>query len=263
MNRPTRRLQLEGALNVRDLGGYEAADGRLTCWKKYLRGDSPHKITERDARVLLDYGVRTVIDLREAGEVVQWPSRMAGLAGVTVHHVPLLAELMPAMAGAMLPNDPGEIYVLCLRHGGGALKRIFEILGAGGGGVVLFHCAIGKDRTGVVAALLLSLLGTPRRVILEDYAASDENLRPLVSELASLYAEDPATGTHPDLLRCLPANMERMLDVLHSEYGGAAAYLRGVGVAENTLLTIREEAACRPVAQTDGTDRLAAESARS
>ena len=207
--------------------------------------------------------MRTVIDLREEGEVVRWPSRLSGLAGVTIHQVPLLAELAPAMAGRVLPNDLGEIYVLCLRHGGGAFQRIFEILGAAGRGVVLFHCAVGKDRTGVVAALLLSLLGVPRRVILEDYLASERNLRPLLLELARQYAEDPATGTHPDLLRCLPTNMERMLDVLQQEYGGAAAYLRGAGVPEATLLAIREGAACRPAARADGADRLEAETARS
>ncbi len=259
MAQHARKLQLEGALNIRDLGGYPAGEAGTTCWKRYLRGDSPHLVTPHDIRALLDYGVRTIIDLREPGEVVQWPSRMVGVAGVAVHHVPLLAELTPALAGAMPPTDLGELYLLFLRHGGGALKRVFEILGAGNGGVVLFHCAIGKDRTGVAAALLLSLLGASRRAILEDYTASEDNLRPLVAELARQYAQDPATGTHPDLLRCLPMNMERMLDFLESEYGGAAAYLRRAGVAENVLQAIQGAAICRPSGTRAGMDRFAAE----
>ncbi len=296
--RLTRKLPLEGAYNVRDLGGYRTSGGGSTCWNTFLRGDSLHRLEDNDIHTLVGYGVRTIVDLREPEEVRQEPDRLAAVPGVTVHHIPLLAELMPAMAGAALPTDLGELYVLCLKHGGGALKRVFELFGAAdgagesadrfaagaadgarttrpprsdaaeavrvagaasppgaassegaapclrAGGAVLFHCAIGKDRTGVVAALLLELLGVPRPLILEDYRQSEEHLQPLLAELARRYARDPATGVHPDLLRCLPQNLERMLDFLQAEYGGAAGYLQWAGVPEPVVRAIRARARC-------------------
>jgi protein-tyrosine phosphatase len=244
MKRHSRKLRLEGASNVRDLGGYATGTAGATRWNACLRGDSLHRLTPADIKALLDHGVRTVIDLREPIEAEKEPSRLRGVPGVTVHQVPLLATLSPALGGAGLPIDLGELYVLCLRHGGVALKRVFELFGADGGGAVLFHCAVGKDRTGVVAALLLDLLGVSRKQILEDYTASGENLAVLAAELVRRYERNPAEGVHPDLLRCNPRNMERMLDVLQAEYGGAAGYLRRAGVSEETLSAVRARAMC-------------------
>jgi protein-tyrosine phosphatase len=235
--RPERRLPLEGACNVRDLGGYGVEGGAATRWNRFLRGDSLHRLTRKDVRILLDYGVRTVIDLRDPPERRAEPSRLEGIAGIAVHKVPLLAEL--SLPGGRIPTDLGEMYVLCLRRGAKALRRVFEILGAEHGGAALFHCAVGKDRTGVVAALLLNLAGVGRQAILEDYAASEANIKPLVEQWSRQYLENPDTGWHPDLLSCRPQNMERMLDFLEEQYGGAAGYLRRAGLEEQTLLAIR------------------------
>jgi protein-tyrosine phosphatase len=237
MTQPVRRLPLEGARNVRDLGGYTLNGGASTRWNRFLRGDSPHRLTAKDVRILLDYGVRTVIDLRDPPERRAEPSRLDGTAGLSVHRVPLLAGL--SVPGGRIPMDLGEMYVLCLLRGANPLRRVFEILGAENHGAALFHCAVGKDRTGVVAALLLDLAGVGRRAILEDYTASEANIKPLVEQWSRRYREDPATGWHPDLLSCRPQSMERMLDFLQERYGGAAGYLRRAGLEEQTLLAIR------------------------
>jgi protein-tyrosine phosphatase len=239
MRQLERRLPLEGACNVRDLGGYEIDGGGSTRWNRFLRGDSPHRLTASDVRILLDYGLRTVIDLREPAERRVEPSRLEEVAGLTAHRVPLLAELFPFLPGGRLPMDLGELYVLCLRYGAPALRRTFEILGRERRGAALFHCAAGKDRTGVVAALLLDLAGSPRQAILEDYTASEANMKPFIEQWLRQYREDPTAGWHPDLFSCRPQNMERMLDLLHDEYGGAAGYLRRAGLEERTLRALR------------------------
>ena len=229
-----RRLTLTGAHNVRDLGGYAAGESGRTVYGRLLRADSLHDLTDRDVRLLLDYGVRTIVDLREPGEAAQSPGRLDASLGVRVHQVPLLAALAPALGGA-LPTDLGDTYVLCARHCHAALRRVFELLAAAVEGAALFHCMVGKDRTGVVAALLLGLVEAPREAILADYAASGPFLQPLVDRLVADYRRDPTTGVHPDFLVCDPANMARLLDTLREEHGGAEAYLRGIGVPARSL----------------------------
>jgi protein-tyrosine phosphatase len=243
MNPNFTRLPLAGAYNVRDLGGHPSTGGGSVCYGRFLRGDSPHNLTDADIRLLLDYGVRTVIDLREPEEAAQDPGRLHGVSGVRVHQVPLLAELAPALGG-VLPSELGETYLLCARHCTAALKRVFELLAAEDRGAVLFHCAVGKDRTGIVAALLLELAGVPRKAVLADYAASGSFLKPLVEQLARQHEQDPATGVHPDFLICDPGNMARLLESLEREHGGAGPYLRSLGLSQETLQRLRERALC-------------------
>ena len=242
MYQSLRRLSLTGAYNVRDLGGYRSLAGGSVCYGRFLRGDSLHDLTDGDVDLLLDYGVRTVIDLREPGESMQEPGRLNGDSGVVVHHVPLLAALAPALGGT-LPTNLGETYLLCSRHCTTAIRAIFELL-AGADGGVLFHCVVGKDRTGIVAALLLELAGVPREAILADYAASGAFLQPLVERLVRQYELDPATGVHPDFLVCEPANMARLLDTLNHEHGGAESYLRNLGVSEGALERLKSRILC-------------------
>jgi protein-tyrosine phosphatase len=257
----SRKIPLEGAWNVRDLGGLPTLSGGSTCRNRYLRGDSLANLSEADVRLLLERGVRAVIDLREPGEAAAQPSRLLDRPGVRVHPVPLFGDLNPI--GSALPTQLGDLYLLCLRHGGPALRRTFELLAgpaprledgpAAAGledeqGAVLFHCAVGKDRTGVVAALLLDLVGVTRKAIVEDYLDSGVNLKQLVDKWIAQYESDPDTGYHPDLLHCLPQNIERLLDALAETYGGAAAYLRGAGVSDAALERIRRrlsDPACR------------------
>jgi protein-tyrosine phosphatase len=240
MSCASRKLPLEGAWNVRDLGGYRTATAGITRRNTYLRGDSLANLSDADVRLLTSLGVQTVIDLREPIEASAQPSRLLGVRSVKVHQVPLFAELRPL--GGKFPTELGVLYVLCLEQGSGALRRTFELLAAAEG-AVLFHCAVGKDRTGIVAALLLELVGVPRPAILEDYMASEANLKSMVGTWIAQYEEDPATGYHPDLLHCLPQNMERLLDFLAGQYGGAEAYLRQAGVSEAALQTIRSRLA--------------------
>jgi len=244
MDSHSRKLPLQGAWNVRDLGGLPSASGALTCPRRYLRGDSPANLTGADVRLLASIGVGAVIDLREPAEAAAQPSRLLGSGGMHVHQVPLFGEL--DAIGSPLPTQLGELYVLCLRRCGGALRRVFELLGSDrgageseGAGAVLFHCAVGKDRTGIVAALLLERAGVSRASIVADYMESEANLQKMVGRWIAQYESDPATGYHPDLLHCLPQNIERMLDVLAGQYGGAAAYLRRAGLSEASLERIR------------------------
>jgi protein-tyrosine phosphatase len=183
---PDRWIALDGAVNVRDLGGLPVRGGGVTATRRLVRADNLQDLTADDLRVLRDQvGVRDVVDLRTTSErQVEGPAPLDQEPGVRVRHWSLLPEagdaarevdgdvLMPWQAGPEeVPAPRGEtsdVYVSYLADRPdsvvGALRTV-----AHSDGAVIVHCAAGKDRTGVVVALALDLVGVDRDVIVEDY----------------------------------------------------------------------------------------------
>ena len=91
----TRALDVEGAYNVRDLGGYRTADGKTTRWRAFLRADGLHNLSESTKTVLIEYGVRTVIDLRRTFETVETPNALAGMEGIEFFHLNMIGDTNP------------------------------------------------------------------------------------------------------------------------------------------------------------------------
>ena len=173
-----KRIPLQHAFNVRDLGGYPAADGKTVRWHTLLRGDSLTSLSPEDWALLYQYGVRTVIDLRSSAETAAHPDHCPD--GVGYLHCPLQTEAdapsrtqcgdtdVHAFARSMLEGyceivrDEAPLVAAALSHTVRALQS----------GAVLFHCTAGKDRTGVLAALLYLLLGVAEEDIIADYQVS-------------------------------------------------------------------------------------------
>jgi len=162
-----RVVQVEGAYNVRDLGGYRTRNGQITRWGVLYRADGLHRLTEESQQALIDKGIRTVIDLRGSREVEQKRNVLRDSDRVRYHNVSLLNPAAPRNAQM---NHLGDLYVHLIDHAQVELRRVFSLLAEQNGHAALFHCAAGKDRTGVVAALLLELAGVPHETIAEDYA---------------------------------------------------------------------------------------------
>lgn len=235
--RASRPLAVEGAFNVRDLGGYPTASGKRTKQGVFLRSDSLHNLTESGKKALLDYGVGCVIDLRTEQEIEREPGRLGAADGVDLYRVPM-ADGVASNGFQGLPRRMGEMYVGLLEHSGEKIAEVFRIISAHPGCAVLFHCAAGKDRTGVTAMLLLALAGASRPVILTDYAASYGNLAPLFQaqgeKLKALGIEIPE-----HVMRSDPEEMEMALDWLETNHGTAECYLRNIGVPSEALAEIR------------------------
>ena len=243
----SRDLSWDGCLNVRDLGGHRTEDGGETAYGRIVRADSVSNLTPAGWRALVDYGVRTVIDLRGDHERDDDPP---GELPVEVRHAPFMeaseaeweeiAEELERLDDLPLADATREAYLLFLerfRPNVGAAVRAVADAPAGG---VVVHCVGGKDRTGLLTALLLHLAGVPVEDIAADYALSEERLRPRHDawlEAADTEAErrrlERITQTPPEVITGLFEELER-------RYGSVENYLRTAGVSDEDLARARD-----------------------
>lgn len=223
-----RHIPLGDILNLRDLGGYQGAEGKTTVWEKYLRADTPMGLSEADIQWLLAREITTLIDLRSAGEVARHPNQLADHPGFHYHHSPLLGGEVTQQR----EEDVGVGYFHVLDGKTSVLNTLRLILDAPKG--VLFHCTAGKDRTGMIAMLLLSLAGVGRKDILADYQVSETYLEELVRQLAAAWPEMPAFAGQSRV-----EYMETCIRLLLAEYGSIHGYLLVAGLTEGELDTLR------------------------
>jgi len=231
MNPAPTYLELEAMVNVRDLGGWPTADGGRTAYGRVWRGDSPARATATDLDLLAAHGVRTVVDLRTAGEREREPNPLERDARFRVHHVDLMAPLLDASPSRPRLGDPFDLetqYRALLRDSAEgielALGHLRTATDAGEG--ALLHCTAGKDRTGVVTALLFAAVGTPSDVIADEYALTDariEPLRPRLLEGAERHGVPRAS--YARLLTAEAATLRAVLDDLPA---GLVAAARGI-----------------------------------
>src|SRR5262245_8359723 len=186
---PARRLSWDACYNIRDLGGYPTSDGGQTRWRSLVRADTLCHLTADGRAALLDYGVRTVVDLRRNDELRIDPNPFAaplGRAGIVTYlNLPLGTGASSDERTAVKAASETTLEALFCAVLDNYWRGIAAILTAIAGaleGVVLFHCHAGKDRTGIVAGLLLALAGVPNPTIAEDYALSGVCLQPIYAE---------------------------------------------------------------------------------
>ena len=224
---PSRRLRLGFAVNMRDLGGFPVKGGLVTRWRTFIRSDGLEGFTERDKYALLEYGLTTFIDLRSKSEAQEIPDPVSEADGVECHSIPLISD--SAIAKSITSAPFKELYVLFAERGIKKVGKIFSIL-AGSRGVCLFHCYAGKDRTGVVAALLLSVAGADKKDIIADYEVSGTYYSRKIEE----YGKN-------DYDKSKAENIEYLLDHIEKKYGGAERYLLDAGVTEAEIKALREK----------------------
>lgn len=231
-----RLLRLEGAYNVRDIGGYITTEGHAVQRGRFLRADGLHRLTEGDQEMILGLGVRTIIDLRHAKELAEKRNVFNGSERVSYYNISLIN---PATSTSANIRSLGDMYVNMLDEGGSLLREVFERMAETEGDGVLFHCAAGKDRTGVVAALLLDLAGVERSVIVADYAETAINLSPIMDELRKDRPEQISADMYELFLGSAPSNMELMLEHLHGVFGGAESYFERTGLTKERISSLK------------------------
>lgn len=232
-----RHLAIDGTFNLRDLGGYRLALGR-THWRRVLRSDGLHRLDEEGIARILAEGVATVIDLRRPEECRAQPNPFASRPSVAYHNVSLFDQLAPS---AMSDQDVlYDLYVQALVRRQEAIAQILRTIADAAEGAVLFHCTAGKDRTGIIAALLLAVAGVETATIVEDYALTKARIAPLI---AIFLDEAAARGTDIDtfrpLLACEPETMAETMAYITETYGSAEAYLGTIGLAPATIDRLR------------------------
>lgn len=239
-----RELDWEGCLNVRDLGGHPTEDGATTLYRRVVRADSVRQLSAAGWDAALAYGVRTVVDLRFASELTADPPSEAP---IRVVHVSLFghedpegwAEVERRVAHADPLEEKTRLYLAALEreriHVAAALRAVAD---APPGGVVI-HCAGGKDRTGLLSALLLRVAGVGPQSVADDYALSEARLAPRTARWLE-EAEDEATRARLERIVTTPAAaMLSVLERLERRHGSAAGYLAAAGVDGDVLARAR------------------------
>jgi protein-tyrosine phosphatase len=239
-----RQLVWDGCLNVRDLGGHATEDGGHTAFGEVIRADSVRRLSEAGWLQLVDYGVARIVDLRHADELAADPPANVP---VEVVHVPVLPDPawpywaeIDAVADAAGDSAAARaaVYLEFLdRFDHGFAAAISAVAGAGRGGVVV-HCFAGKDRTGLVAALLLRLAGVSVRDVAADYALSEENLRAWSEPWIERAADEMDRERRRRTAAAPAAAMETVLRELEAR-GGPREYLRAAGVPNADLQRVR------------------------
>lgn len=234
-------LSLDGAVNARDLGGLPTVDGRLTKPGVLLRADNLQDLSDRDVDALLELGVKTVIDLRTAAEVEilgHGPLRKADVEHLHHDLIPHGFDGKPPLSRAIPDETAGphavdHLYFDYVTDAADGIGEALRTIADPRSGAVLVHCAAGKDRTGVVVALALSLVGVHRDAVVADYARSAERIEAIRDRLVAteLYGES-IRARSLDSMRPHAGNMERFLDRIDREYGGVHAFGMTVGFEE-------------------------------
>lgn len=236
---PRRIVQLDAVHNFRDLGGYPARDGLVTRWRLLYRADGLYRLTDADVETIRALGLRTVVDLRTQHELDERGTFPHQRIDVRFTHHPVI-DTTWAME-EHVEKEAHEFLVWAYRdmlaQGAPRFAKAIEQLAEPGALPAVFHCAAGKDRTGVLAALLLSALGVPRSIVLADYALTAgamERMRAWATrefpELAEQMADTPSA-----FMAALPEAMDEVLTDLDAQHGSVEAYVRRIGVGAAAL----------------------------
>lgn len=237
----TRLLEWEGCLNARDLGGYATGDGRETRWGAVVRSASLAALTEAGRAALADYGVRAIVDLRLPAELADDPNPFAepGDHGIAYTNVSFID---PAAAPPDAVTTLAEDYLQMLDRYRQGVAEAMTAVARAPDGAVLIHCAAGKDRTGLIAALLLGLAGVPDETIAADYAMTAELLRHREREWLEGLEPEERAEREAMLARYAPTAevMSAVLEGLAERFGGVEAYLLATGLGRDDLDRLRD-----------------------
>jgi protein-tyrosine phosphatase len=245
----SRLITLERSFNFRDLGGYVGDHGMVTRWGTLFRSDTLHELTGPDIETVRGLGLATIVDLRTGHELERTGRGRLAEEPTAYRHLSLIRDGEGEALAA--PAPPGE--ELSLRYGwyldGGrdSLVEALRLISDPSHLPLVFHCAAGKDRTGVLAALVLDILGVAREVIVADYVITADRM-PFILER---YRSDPALAARMDQV---PASrfgveartMERFLADLYHQFGGARAWALASGVGADQLDRMGELLLVRP-----------------
>lgn len=212
--------------NIRDIGGYPTESGGITKWHTFLRAEGLESVTENDAAFLYNYGIRTVIDLRFRWEFeknnTEYLYDIYSKNNITLVNMPFMDNY----------DESQHLYILIIESGKKNIREVFEYIGErlefGG---IIYNCFAGKDRTGVLSALLLLLCGVSELDVVADYIVSAVYLKSLTKIL----------NLPNDMLTSNPEDIEKFLIHLNENYQNAEQYLLSIGVTPNTIANIKEK----------------------
>lgn len=223
-----RRFLLSSTLNTRDLGGYSMDCGKVTSYKVFLRSDAPIKVSDDDIELLLSSNITTIVDLRSDDEVQLKPCALKDNKKFEYYHCKIHGDgCLPASAETV-----SDSYLEMVDEKKTVLNVMRVFARAKGG--VLYHCAAGKDRTGVISALLLLLAGVCKEDILADYQISQVYLNSMLQQYCKINKNVDVNIITPKI-----EYMEKFLDMFKQKYNSVEEYFSQIGLSDNEILGLK------------------------
>lgn len=255
----TRIIELEGSFNFRDLGGYETRSGHRVKWGKLFRSGNLAKLTNSDIDLVTQLGINRILDLRGLEEISLNPTpEIKGVKGIHIQVIPnkeLSDQENPSVQAAIHTNEneqqkhlildgPTEKFMTDL-YGqmvsfADAFQQVFKELLEQPERPLLFHCMVGKDRTGIASALILSALGVSRETILEDYTLTNESFDKIKAALVD-NGDNEALMSHDldsiqALLEARPVYLETFFAQVEEQFGSVDNYLsQAIGLTKENI----------------------------
>ncbi len=226
-----KRLFTDKVKNMRDIGGYSICDNKYIKEGKIIRSNCVTDLDEQELSQLTQMGFKTIIDLRCDNEISKKKGVFVNNNKFQFHHIGLNGN-------GKIPNSKDEVvdsYIEIL-EGKSQIKEIFEILNQNEGGVI-YYCSAGKDRTGVVTACILKLLGVKDDDIVSDYVASGVFLKDELEEFSKSVKDRDIY----QIINPVPNNMKGLLSYVNNKYGSMEAYLKSCDISEETLEGIKKK----------------------
>jgi protein-tyrosine phosphatase len=241
-----RHLRFESVSNFRDIGGYKTRKGRTVAWRRVFRSGEFQKINEKDLqRLLTEVKPVSLLDLRSTFELEKHGRGLLAETDIKYRNISFVTDGGDPEVDRQRYKDctnMGEFYLDIARDKGfgNRLNEALEMIADPSNHPLVFHCAVGKDRTGILAAMALNLLGVSDKDIKEDYSLSE----PYMDEIMKSIKNNPDTPP-PDLpdffWKASPASMDLFLATLRQEYGSIQGYLKSMGMV-STLVKRLENA---------------------
>ena len=248
VDHPQRRVPFDNVFNFRDLGGYPTADGRTTSFGRVFRADGLQRLAGTDLELVDALGIRTVIDLRTPAEIADRGTFPTHLHTVQYHHLSIIdATWTETGVPDFADDEQGGIDFLVwayrdmLEQGADRFAKAIVTVSQPGAGATVFHCAAGKDRTGLLAALVLGGLDVDSDIIAADYGLTRAGMDRMRAWLADHHPEALAdmNGRPPHMFGAHPAAMAQILGELEAEHGSVRGYLRSIGIGDAVVADLR------------------------
>ncbi|GAE31421.1 tyrosine-protein phosphatase [Halalkalibacter hemicellulosilyticus] len=254
VQQPNRLIEFTGTFNFRDLGGYETTDGRRVKWGKIFRSGNISMLDEQDMRQVQQLGVTAICDLRADDELERFPTPF--MEFIQLYHVPVIPSNGEEEYRQALDlteefvkriSKPGDLLTQLnekMTDHTKAYRKVFDVL-LEEEGAVLFHCMAGKDRTGVMAALILSVLNVPREIIVEDYLYTNRSSDRLKQSLATHNHEHIKkldTKVVEAMLEARTEYIEAFFKKIDQDYGNVYKYMtNAIGLSEAEIQLLQEK----------------------